>query len=361
MTSINSTLEQNNFSRQNIIDLLSVENDQIQKLYKKAYQIKSKYVGNKVYYRGIIEFSNICEKNCYYCGIRKNNKNTDRYKMTRKEVIEAAKFAQKSDYGSLVLQSGELQNAEFVNFIESIIRDIKNLPSKELGITISLGEQSLSTYKKWYKAGAHRYLLRIETSNSELYEKLHPRDHDFKARFQALEDLKKSGYQVGTGIMIGLPDQNREDLADDILFMRDNNIDMIGMGPFIPHKDTPLADSLGEFEKFKNSQLELSLKMIAVTRLVLRDVNIAATTALQALDPIGREKGLQAGANIIMPNITDTKYREGYQLYENKPCLDENSEMCKGCLETRIRSIGEEIGYNEWGDSPHYFKRKKQN
>lgn len=357
MTSINPILKQDNLSRQNIIDLLSVENDQLQKLYKKAYQVKSKYVGTKVFYRGIIEFSNICEKNCYYCGIRKDNHKPDRYKMSREEILEAAKFAQNNDYGSLVLQGGEIKSQSFTDYIASIVSDIKNLPGKNLGITLSLGEQSRATYKKWFKAGAHRYLLRIETSNSELYEKLHPHDHDFKARFQALEDLKKSGYQVGTGIMIGLPGQSREDLADDILFMKKNDIDMIGMGPFIPHQDTPMADSLGEFEKFRDSQLELSLKMIAVTRLVLKDVNIAATTALQALDPIGREKGLQAGANIIMPNITDTKYREGYQLYENKPCLDENSEMCKGCLETRIRSIGEEIGYNEWGDSPHYFNR----
>ena len=361
MTSINPILKQDNLSRQNIIDLLSVENDQLQKLYKKAYQVKSKYVGNKVFYRGIIEFSNICEKNCFYCGIRKDNQKPDRYKMSREEILAAAKFAQKSDYGSLVLQGGEITSQSFTDYIASILSDIKNLPGKDLGITLSLGEQNRTTYKKWFEAGAHRYLLRIETSNSELYEKLHPHDHDFKARFQALEDLKKSGYQVGTGIMIGLPGQSLEDLADDILFMKKNDIDMIGMGPFIPHQDTPMADSLGEFEKFRDSQLELSLKMIAVTRLVLKDVNIAATTALQALDPIGREKGLQAGANIIMPNITATKYREGYQLYENKPCLDENSEMCKGCLETRIRSIGEEIGYNEWGDSPHYFQRTNQN
>lgn len=360
MKSVNSLLKKDSLNQQDIIELLKIDDKAIPELFARAYDIKSKYVGNKVYYRGIIEFSNICEKNCYYCGIRKDNHEPERYRMTRSEILEAAKFALKSEYGSLVLQSGEIRNEAFATYIESILRDIKNLSDGKLGITLSMGEQNLETYRRWYEAGAHRYLLRIETSNSELYEKLHPRDHDFKARFQALEDLKKRGYQVGTGIMIGLPGQSREDLADDILFMKENDIDMIGMGPFIPHQDTPMADSLGEFENFRDSQLELSLKMIAVTRLVLKNVNIAATTALQALDPIGREKGLQAGANIIMPNITDTKYREGYQLYENKPCLDENSEMCRGCLETRIRSIGEEIGYNEWGDSPHYFNRMEK-
>jgi biotin synthase len=276
--------------------------------------------------------------------------------MDREEIIEAAKFAQKGDYGSFVLQSGEIKNAIFTDYITSPLKDIKNLPGENLGITLSLGEQSLETYKKWFDAGAHRYLLRFETSNSEFYKKLHPRDHDFENCFQALENLKECGYQAGTGMIIGLPGQTKEDLADDILYMKKQNIDMIGMGPFIPHQDTPMADSLGNFEEIKTEQLELSLKMIAITRIILKDVNIAAATALQALDPIDREKGLQAGANIIMPNITNTKYSDEYHLYENKPCLDENSEMCNGCLDSRISSIGEEIGYNEWGIAPIIIK-----
>ncbi|MCF7886399.1 MAG: [FeFe] hydrogenase H-cluster radical SAM maturase HydE [Candidatus Marinimicrobia bacterium] len=360
MQSINSLLEKDDFSRQDIIELLTSDKKALPELLARAYDIKSKYVGNTVYYRGIIEFSNICDKNCYYCGIRKDNLEPERYRISREEILEAAKFALENEYGSLVLQSGEIKNEAFTTYIESILRDIKNLSDGKLGITLSLGEQSLETYKRWYEAGAHRYLLRIETSNSDLYQQLHPNDHDFKARFQALKDLKNCGYQVGTGMMIGLPGQAMEDLAADILFMKNQNIDMIGMGPFIPHQNTPLSNSLGEFDAIRESQLELSLKMIAITRIVLKDVNIAATTALQALDPIGREKGLEAGANIIMPNITDTKYREGYQLYENKPCLDENSDKCKGCLEARITSIGEAIGYNEWGDSPHYFNRTEK-
>lgn len=360
MNAINQLLSKSNYTKPDIINLLSINEDDVNKLYQKAYETKSKTVGNTVYYRGIIEFSNICEKNCYYCGIRRDNENPDRYRMRKEEIIQAAEFAQKSDYGSLVLQSGEIKNPAFTDYIASLLKEIKNIQGRELGVTLSLGEQTLETYRKWFEAGAHRYLLRIETSNSELYKKLHPHDHDFTSRFKALENLKKCGYQVGTGMMIGLPGQTKENLAEDILFMKKHDIDMIGMGPFIPHPDTPMADSLGAFDEIKNEQLELSLKMIAITRIVLKDVNIAATTALQALDPIGREKGLQAGANIIMPNITDTKYREGYQLYENKPCLDENSAMCKGCLEARISSIGEKIGYNEWGDSPHYYKRMEK-
>jgi biotin synthase len=188
-----------------------------------------------------------------------------------------------------------------------------------------------------------------------LYKSLHPQDHDFNERYKCLQDLKESGYQVGTGVMFGFPGQKLEDLVDDIMFFKEKDIDMIGMGPYIPHPDTPLAEKVEGYNKEK--QLQLALKMIALTRLYLKDVNIASTTALQALKHDGREYGLKAGANIIMPNITHTKYRESYKLYDGKPCLDENATMCKACLAGRIGGIGEEIGYNEWGDSPHFKKR----
>ena len=357
MTKIDQILEKDKFNTDDLIKLLKTEEEEKQKLFQKAYEIKSENVGTKVYYRGIIEFSNICRKNCYYCGIRRDNQKLDRYKMTDQEIIEAARFAYKSGYGSIVLQSGEQSNPAFSEYITEMVKRIKINTDGNLGITLSLGEQPYGTFKRWYDAGAHRYLLRIETSNPDLYKRLHPENHKFKAREKAIQDLQKSGYQVGTGMMIGLPGQNEKDLVNDILFMKKRDIDMIGMGPYIPHPDTPMADSMGDFDEIKSDQLELSLKVIALTRIILQDVNIAATTALQALDPVGREKGLLAGANIIMPNITDTKYREGYKLYDNKPCIDENSGQCKNCLEQRIDSLGEEIGYNEWGDSPHYFKR----
>jgi biotin synthase len=340
--------------------LLGLSNkSEMQALFEMAYRIKSDFVGRNVYLRGIIELSNICEKDCYYCGIRKSNTSQRRYLMTEDEILSAADWAFKNNYGSVVLQSGENTSNAFISFIEKIIIEIKKLSSNKLGITLSLGEQLDSVYRKWFDAGAHRYLLRIETSNEDLYAKLHPETHNFKKRLNCLKHIRNAGYQLGTGVMIGLPFQTLDDLANDILFFKKVDVDMIGMGPYIVHKETPLAESLPGFEKIKEYQLNLSLKMIAVTRIFLKDVNIASTTALQSLNPTGREMGVLAGANIIMPNITETKYRADYQLYDNKPCIDENSSMCKSCLEKRISAIGENIAYGEWGDSKH-FKGKKR-
>ncbi|MFH1664660.1 MAG: [FeFe] hydrogenase H-cluster radical SAM maturase HydE [Candidatus Omnitrophota bacterium] len=330
----------------------------IDEAFKHAYRVKREYAGNKVYFRGIIEFSNICVKDCFYCGIRKSNSTVTRFSMPEEEIVEAALFADQSGYGSIVLQSGERSDELFVDFVESLIRNIKQKTDGRLGITLSLGEQSPDTFRRWYAAGAHRYLLRIETSNKELYERLHPEDHLYEPRLECLEVLRRIGYQVGTGVMIGLPYQSNEDLVNDILFFESHDIDMIGMGPYIVQENTPLAD-ISDFNPERN--FVLGLKMIALARLRLKDVNIAATTALQALYPQGREEGLKAGANIIMPNITPVKYRNLYQLYEGKPCLDENADVYRSCLEKRVRSIGEEIGYREWGDSPHFFKRIHSN
>lgn len=350
-------LSKEQLSREDLIHLLK-DRDQQDSIFRKAYSIKRENVGNKVYFRGIIELSNICSKDCLYCGIRKSNGNVERYTVPDDEVLAAAKWAFESGYGSMVLQSGERSDREFVDKIEKLLKGIKRVSDNKLGITLSLGEQTYETYKRWFDAGAHRYLLRIETSNRDLYSKLHPADHYFDKRVECLSLLRKAGYQVGTGVMIGLPSQAEEDLADDILFFRDNDIDMIGMGPYIPHEDTPMCNSIPDYDKIKDRQFDLALRMIAVTRIMLRDVNIASTTALQALKWNGRELGLQAGANIIMPNITDVKYRKAYKLYENKPCTDENAEDCVECLGARIKSIGEEIGYNHWGDSPHFTKKE---
>ncbi len=339
-----------------IIHLLGLsEPEDINSLFKQAYEVKKQYVGNTVYFRGIVELSNICKKNCYYCGIRRDNQNVERFRLTQEEIIQSALWAYEQHYGSVVLQSGERDDEEFVRFIEEVVRALKERTSGRLGITLSLGEQTEETYRRWFEAGAHRYLLRIETSAPELYKKLHPADHDWVRRRDCIRTLKKLGFQTGTGIMIGLPYQTLEDLAHDVQFFYDEDIDMIGMGPFIPHQDTPLAHALPDYDEAR--QLELGLKMIAVCRILLMDVNIASTTALQALKPDGRELGLLAGANIIMPNITDPKYRGNYQLYNGKPCLDENASLCRDCLDNRVRGIGETIGYDEWGDSPHFRKK----
>ncbi len=338
--------------------LLEIRNrEELQMLYKAAYQVKLRYVDNRVRLRGLIEISNICSKNCFYCGIRSGNSKVSRFVMRKEEIIAAARLAAGFRYGSVVLQAGERNDPAMTGFIEEVIREIKQIDGGSLGITLSLGEQPFETYRRWFEAGAHRYLLRIEASNPLLYRKLHPENHSYERRVQALRDLREIGYQVGTGVMSGLPWQTTADLVHDLRFFQKSDVDMIGMGPYICHHDTPLGRMFPEQGSDKNAQLETGLKMIAVARLLLKDVNIASTTALQALAPDGRERGLLAGANVIMPNIGDPVYRSGYLLYENKPGTDENAADIRSGLEKRIASIGETVAYGEWGDSRHFAAR----
>jgi biotin synthase len=335
--------------------LKSEDSEKCSDLFNKAYQAKTRYVGNKVYLRGIIELSNICLKDCYYCGIRKSNNSVKRFSMSHDEILSSALLAANRGYGSILLQAGERTDDEFTFFIERLLTDIKNKTDNRLGITLSLGEQSGPVLEKWFKAGAHRYLLRIETSNKNLYGKIHPPDHDFNKRLETLKILKNTGYQVGTGVMIGLPGQTYEDLANDIIFFRKIDIDMIGMGPYIVHANTPLKD-LKNYDVKKH--FILGLKMIALARLYLKDINIASTTALQTLDSAGYKAGIKAGANVLMPNITPLKYMNLYKLYENKPGKRENSRNFLSSFKKEIKKMGEELIYDEWGDSPHYFLRK---
>ncbi|MCX7863030.1 MAG: [FeFe] hydrogenase H-cluster radical SAM maturase HydE [Bacteroidales bacterium] len=356
---IDNVLNDKPYTKHDLCVILQAKDDDRQYLFKRAQEVKEKYIGKKVYFRGLIEYSNICAKNCYYCGIRRDNKLLERYTMTNDEVLEAAHFAYTNKYGSIVLQSGELSSHSYTQNITYLLHEIKKLSNGELGITLSLGEQSEETYRQWYDAGAHRYLLRIETSSKEHYEQIHPNDeqHRFENRLKTLHTLKKLNYQVGTGVMIGLPFQTYEHLAADLMFMKNFDIDMCGMGPYIEHKDTPMynwkVDLLPLAERY-----DITLKMIALLRIMMKDINIASTTALQAIDPIGREKAITIGANIIMPNITPKKYRDKYFLYDNKPCADEEAEDCVRCLEMRIKFAGGEIGYNEWGDSKHFLNKK---
>jgi len=358
MTDIAKILGKTEFTKADLIALLECNKEDSKLLFRKASEVKKEFVGNKVYYRGLIEFSNICSKDCYYCGIRKSNSNTNRYNIEDKDILEAAKFAYDNNYASIVLQSGERSDKQFVDRIDNLLKDIKKISNGKLGITISLGEQTDEVYKRWFESGAHRYLLRIESSIKALYEKIHPIDkkHDYNRRLIALKSIQDAGYQTGTGVMVGLPFQTTEELAKDLLFFKNFSIDMIGMGPYIEHEETPLfehKESLMPIEE----RLLLSLKMIAIVRIMMRDINIAAATALQAIDPVGREKALQIGANVIMPNITPTIHRKEYQLYQNKPCIDEGADDCTNCLESRIHLIGNEVGYGEWGDSLHFKKR----
>lgn len=361
MFNLDSLLKKEEFTKSDLIKLLSLKDPvDIEKLFESAYQVKLKHVGNTVWLRGLIELSNICTKDCFYCGIRKSNKNVERFTIDFDEVVSEAVWIKEHRYGSLVLQSGERSDEKFADTVESLLKEIHKRTGNTLGVTLSLGEQTLETYERWRAAGAHRYLLRIESTNRNIFNAIHPDNalHNYDTRLECLKRLRKAGYQVGTGVMQGLPGQTMEDLANDILFFKDIDIDMVGMGPYIPHNETPLGKEVGDYsEEQKEAAVTLGLKMIAVTRLVLKDVNIASTTALQALSSHGREHGLLAGANVLMPNVTDTKFRKGYQLYNDKPAINENADESRLALEKSIERIGEKIGYDLQGNSAHWKKR----
>ena len=337
--------------------LALLRTDRPDDLFAAAYAEKCTRVGKRVSLRGLIEFSNVCGKNCYYCGIRAGNAKVARYRLSEDEIVAAARQAERARYGSVVLQSGEVASEANTAFVERVVSRLHAEFGDALGVTLCLGEQSEETYRRWRAAGAHRYLLRIESSNPELYAKLHPASHSWQARVDCLRTLKRLGYITGSGVMIGVPGQTLEDLAGDIAFFAQEVLDMIGMGPFIPHPDTPLGEGLAMTPDWKRRQVELGCRMIAVARLALKDVNIAATTALEALDPQGREKGLLAGANVMMPNVTPAKCRGDYKLYSDKPCQDESADLVGDVLERRIRSIGEEVNWSDRGDPLHFSRR----
>ncbi len=353
-------LHPKNICKEELIHLLTCDGEEEKELFDYTRQLRNHTIGNNVYMRGLIEISNICIKDCLYCGIRKSNLHTKRYSLSDDEILQAARYAWENHYGSVVLQGGERNDAAFILRIEKLLKQIKKLSNHKLGITLSLGEQTEDTYKKWFDAGAHRYLLRIETSNIRLYHKIHPQNnlHDFHTRLNCLRILQKCGYQTGTGVMIGLPFQTTEDLADDLLFLKTLDIDMVGMGPYLEHRETPLwtfrNQLLSQAQRFK-----LGLHMVSCLRLLMPDINIAATTALQAICPEGREKALEIGANVIMPNITPAINRANYQLYENKPGMDEGAEESTRRLIESVRRSGCEIKPDTWGDSPHWQHRNK--
>ena len=320
-------------------------------LREEAYRVKVDTIGPEVYLRGLIEISNICVKDCLYCGIRRDI-SCPRYELSEEEVLSAARTAAGRRFGSVVIQGGERTDAAFIRKITRLLKAIKEIETGDdppLGITLSLGEQSREVYEEWFDAGAHRYLLRIEASNPDLYRKIHPEDHSYDRRLQALYDLKEIGYQAGTGAMIGIPFQTAEDLADDLLFYKQFDAPMVGMGPYNPHPQTPLTLSGAPYPSAER-RFALGLKMIALLRLLMPDINIAAATALEVLDPRGREKGLLSGANVFMPNVTPREQLVKYNLYDRKTSLpDGPSALEHGLSDSRIV-----IGYGRWGDSKHF-------
>ncbi len=314
-------------TKEEIVSLLACPRPQA--LFDAADQTRQKYVGNGVYLRGLIEFSNYCKNDCCYCGIRRSNTRAARYRLTPTQIVQMAQNAVSYGYKTVVLQSGE--DLWFTpDKMASIISQIKKLG---LVITLSIGEKPREEYALYKKAGADRYLLRIETTDKTLYERLDP-GMSFDNRVRCLTDLKELGYEVGSGSLVGLPGQSLESLADDLLFFQKLPVDMAGIGPFIPHPHTPLGTEKAD------GHFELALKMMAIMRLLLPDINIPATTAMETLHPRGRLLALQCGANVVMPNVTEGAYRKQYELYPGKICVADSPQHCRGCIEEKIKSIG---------------------
>lgn len=313
---------------------------------QKAVKAATAQFGKNIYIRGIVEFSNICRNDCLYCGIRKSNTNCDRYRLTKEQILDCCDAGYEYGFRTFVLQSGE-DAGYSTDALCDIVSSIKEA-HPDCAVTLSIGELSYDDYKRLYDAGADRYLLRHETANEEHYKKLHPSNMSWSNRMNCLRQLKEIGYQTGCGMMIGAPYQTSADLAEDMLFLESFKPEMIGMGPFLPHKDTPFKDeSAGSYE--------LTLFLISLCRLMIPDCLIPATTALGTIRPDGREKGVLSGANVIMPNLSPIDVRKKYLLYDGKICTGDESAQCRACLERRMESIGYKVVITR-GDHKSYDK-----
>ena len=300
-------------------------------LFEAADKVRKENVGDCVHLRALIEFSNICRRDCFYCGLRCGNTNVQRYRLEPDEIVKLAQDAWGLGYKTVVMQSGE--DPWFTGeILAGIIRRVKEIG---LAITLSVGERSREEYALWKEAGADRYLLRIETTDKVLYEELDP-GMSWDERVRCLNDLRDLGYELGTGSLVGLPGQTTESIARDILFFNTLDADMIGVGPFIPHPETPLAGTGG-------GTFDRACRVVSICRLLQPTSNIPATTAMETLDPNGRMLALQRGANVVMPNVTETEYRPLYQLYPGKICLNDAPAHCRGCITGKIKSIGREV------------------
>ncbi len=321
--------------RSAIIRLLTVA--PAEDLYRWADRLRHDTVGDDVHLRGLIEFSNICRNNCLYCGINRENLKVKRYRMSDEQLVTTAQRAADLGFKTIVLQSGEDMHYDQARMCR-IIEQIKQL---DVALTLSIGEREYADYQAFRNAGADRYLLRIETTDVDLYHRLNP-GMSWQRRHECLLMIKELGYELGSGIMVGLPGQTIESIADDLLYLRDMGIDMAGIGPFIPHPETPLAHEQG-------GTLELALRTMAIMRLLMPDINIPATTAMESLHPQGRIMALQAGANVVMPNVTEGEYRRLYELYPGKICVNDTPAHCRSCIGLKIQSIGRSIGQGRGG------------
>lgn len=303
-------------------------------VFEKARRIRHRIYGKDVYIRGLIEFTNYCGNDCLYCGIRRSNKNADRYRLTKEDILECCETGHSLGFRTFVLQGGE-DGFYTDDMLVDIIKAVKKI-YPDCALTLSIGEKSRESYEKYFDAGADRYLLRHETADSCHYSKLHPTSLSLENRKRCLYDLKDIGYQTGSGFMVGSPFQTAECLAEDMIFLHELQPHMVGIGPFIPHHDTPFADE-------KQGTLELTLFMLGLLRLMLPNVLLPATTALGTIDPNGREMGILAGANVVMPNLSPKGVRKKYLLYDNKICTGDEAAECRQCLERRMNKIGYRI------------------
>lgn len=325
--------EEKNLSDEELLKLLST-NEYDSKLHTLADEVRREIYGEDVYIRGLIEISNYCKNDCYYCGIRRGNKSAVRYRLTKGDILACCEEGYKLGFRTFVMQGGEdpYYTDDVMCGIVSAVRERYS----DCAITLSLGERSYESYLALYNAGANRYLLRHETANAEHYGKLHPQSMNLQNRKDCLFNLKEIGYQVGSGFMVGSPYQTTENLVEDLRFLQKLSPDMIGIGPYVTHAQTPFAS-------FENGSVELTLRLLSVLRLMFPYVLLPSTTALGTLHPQGRELGLKAGANVVMPNLSPVKVRKLYELYENKICTGEEAAQCRGCLEKRVEAAGYKI------------------
>ena len=332
-------------TKQQIIDLLGIEDETtIKTLFQYADHVRERYVGDAIHLRGLIEFSNHCRRDCLYCGLRRSNRNVVRYRMTMPEI-----FAQVLEAGSLGFQTVVLQSGEDPHYTAEELASLVKRIKRDLGIAVTLciGERTYDDYKRLKEAGADRCLMRFETSDPRLFKALKP-DSDFRKRFQCIEWLRELGYQVGSGNMVGLPGQSLESLADDILKFNEMDLDMIGLGPYISHPDTPLKGS-------PNGTIEMVLRVTALTRIVTKKTHMPATTATGTIDPEGRQKALRCGANVLMPNLTPLQYRQHYLIYPDKICISEEPQRCRFCVEGMAQALGRTVA----SDAGHSLKQRR--
>lgn len=327
--------EQRILSKDEFLTLLTnLTEEDTEYLRERAKQVAQKHFGNKIYTRGLIEFTNYCKNDCYYCGIRRGNRCVERYRLTNEEILSCCREGYGLGFRTFVLQGGEDGSYSDEDIVE-IVRMIKT-DFPDCAITLSIGEKSYDSYLKYYQAGADRYLLRHETADDEHYQKLHPANLNLTNRKECLKNLKEIGYQVGAGFMVGSPYQTTEHIIKDLFFLKELDPQMVGIGPFLPHHETPFADQT-------KGTMEQTLLLISIIRLMLPDALIPATTALGTVHPNGRELGILSGANVVMPNLSPTIVRKKYQLYDNKICTGDEAAECRTCLDRRMNKIGYEL------------------